>query len=191
MEPKKADLRVRRTYKLLSEALIQLMRRLPFDKISVSDICEEAMVHRATFYSHFENKYELLKYCLGNFEAVFDKKDITADSFEGCKAYYMDVAGEVVNELEKNKNLYATILKKNRDDSIFFNVQESLEQLIAEKLQRFEQGGTHLPIGSEFLAAFYAGACISVISKWVENRLPMTSEQLLGNLSQMVLNFGD
>lgn len=170
---------------------MQLMRKQPFDKISVSDICEEAMVHRATFYSHFENKYELLKYCLGDFEAVFDKKDITDDSFEGWKAYYMDVAGEVVSELEKNKNLYATILKKNRDDSIFFNVQESLERLIAEKLQRFEQSGTRLPIGREFLAAFYAGACISVIGKWVENRLSMSSEQLLGNLSQMVLKFGD
>ena len=58
----KTDLRVRRTYKLLSDALISLMKVKPFEKISVMDICNEAMVHRATFYTHFEDKYQLLKF---------------------------------------------------------------------------------------------------------------------------------
>ena len=54
------DLRVRRTYKLLVEALTELLADKAYDKISVSDICERAMVNRATFYKHFEDKNHLL-----------------------------------------------------------------------------------------------------------------------------------
>ena len=58
-EELKEDLRVVRTRKLLCKALFELLEEVPFDKISVTDICDKAMVHRATFYNHFESKEHL------------------------------------------------------------------------------------------------------------------------------------
>jgi len=37
---KKEDLRIRRTKKLLSNALFELIKKKPFDKVSVCDICD-------------------------------------------------------------------------------------------------------------------------------------------------------
>src|SRR4051812_47576086 len=54
------DLRVRRTYKFLWDALMTLMTEHDFESITVTDICERAMVHRTTFYKHYEDKYGLL-----------------------------------------------------------------------------------------------------------------------------------
>src|SRR5688572_41733 len=54
------DLRVRRTYKFLWQALLTLMAEQDFESITVTDICERAMVHRTTFYKHYEDKYGLL-----------------------------------------------------------------------------------------------------------------------------------
>ena len=54
------DLRVRRTHKLLWEALLILMAEQAFETISVKEICDRAMVHRTTFYKHYEDKYDLL-----------------------------------------------------------------------------------------------------------------------------------
>src|SRR5436309_15254652 len=54
------DLRVRRTRKLLWEALLVEMSQHAFESITVTDICERAMVHRTTFYKHYEDKYGLL-----------------------------------------------------------------------------------------------------------------------------------
>src|SRR5215510_294308 len=56
-----ADLRVRRTRKLLWEALMAEMSTRAFEEITVTDICEQAMVHRTTFYKHYEDKYALLE----------------------------------------------------------------------------------------------------------------------------------
>src|SRR6266702_2219933 len=55
------DLRVRRTHKLLWEALMAELSIRAFEEITVKDICERAMVHRTTFYKHYEDKYALLE----------------------------------------------------------------------------------------------------------------------------------
>ena len=85
----KEDLRVRRTKKLLADALKELMSEKPFEKIKVVDICEKALVHRATFYAHFEDKYQLLRYCMQDYESSFDKPDMTAHTPDGYKNYYL------------------------------------------------------------------------------------------------------
>jgi AcrR family transcriptional regulator len=54
------DLRIRRTKKLLQEAMIALTVEKGFSNISVRDITERAMVNRSTFYRHYLDKYDLL-----------------------------------------------------------------------------------------------------------------------------------
>ena len=58
------DLRQRKTRKLLVEALAQLLEEKSFQELSVTDICRRAMVHRTTFYAHFNDKQELMRYLL-------------------------------------------------------------------------------------------------------------------------------
>ncbi|WP_217598084.1 TetR/AcrR family transcriptional regulator, partial [Cohnella sp. GbtcB17] len=48
-----------------------------FESPTVAEICERAMVHRSTFYKHFEDKYHLL--CAG-FEELY--KELAAMDFE-------------------------------------------------------------------------------------------------------------
>ncbi len=57
---KRADPRVLRTRKLLEQAFFDLMNERGFQAISIQDITERATVNRATFYAHFEDKYDLL-----------------------------------------------------------------------------------------------------------------------------------
>ncbi|WP_212959029.1 MULTISPECIES: TetR/AcrR family transcriptional regulator, partial [Bacillus] len=57
-EGKQTDLRIRRTHKLLVEALVELMiqPKQKYSSLTINQICEYAMVHRTTFYKHFEDK---------------------------------------------------------------------------------------------------------------------------------------
>lgn len=54
------DPRVRRTRKLLQDALRELLHESRFESISVQDIAERATVNRATFYAHYPDKESLL-----------------------------------------------------------------------------------------------------------------------------------
>lgn len=60
LEVKSTDPRVKRTRKLLQQALIELLQEKNFSGISILDITERATVNRATFYAHFPDKYALL-----------------------------------------------------------------------------------------------------------------------------------
>jgi AcrR family transcriptional regulator len=59
-----ADPRVKRTRKLIVDAFFALMGEKGFHALSVQDIAERATVNRATFYTHFEDKYALMDWVL-------------------------------------------------------------------------------------------------------------------------------
>src|SRR5207247_5455899 len=54
-----ADPRVKRTRKLLQDALLELLAEKSFDAISVHEIAERSTINRATFYAHYVDKYAL------------------------------------------------------------------------------------------------------------------------------------
>src|SRR5438270_4530745 len=55
------NLRVRRTQKLLREALIDLIEERGFDALTVGEITQRAMVSRAAFYRNYQDKYDLVE----------------------------------------------------------------------------------------------------------------------------------
>ncbi|MFO0580421.1 MAG: helix-turn-helix domain-containing protein [Polyangia bacterium] len=54
------DRRVQKTRQLLSDALVSLVLEKGYDEVSIQDIIDRANVGRSTFYSHYENKEQLL-----------------------------------------------------------------------------------------------------------------------------------
>lgn len=63
------DRRVARTRTALADALVALIRRKPYNRITVEDILAEANVGRATFYAHYTSKNDLLRRSLDRLRA--------------------------------------------------------------------------------------------------------------------------
>ncbi|MDN7242197.1 TetR/AcrR family transcriptional regulator [Planococcus sp. N028] len=60
MEEMKVDPRIIRTRNLLMDAFMKIIKKKEFKDITINDIAEEATVNRATFYSHFQDKYDVM-----------------------------------------------------------------------------------------------------------------------------------
>ncbi|GAA0285692.1 TetR/AcrR family transcriptional regulator [Actinomadura nitritigenes] len=60
------NVRIRRTRTLLRDALVELIEERGFEKTTVGEICERAMVSRAAFYRNYRDKYHLV-------EQIFDE----------------------------------------------------------------------------------------------------------------------
>ncbi len=56
---KHIDPRVQRTRKLLEQSFLELIDEKGFQEITIQDIADRATVNRATFYAHFEDKFDL------------------------------------------------------------------------------------------------------------------------------------
>lgn len=53
------DRRILRTRRSIERALLALLSKHPLEKITVEDICDEALVNRGTFYRHYHDKQEV------------------------------------------------------------------------------------------------------------------------------------
>jgi AcrR family transcriptional regulator len=69
------DLRIRRTRKLLQKALLDAASERGFAHVTVRDITERAMVNRATFYRHYEDKYDLLAQYMKELSEFIDSEE--------------------------------------------------------------------------------------------------------------------
>ena len=113
------DLRVQRTYLLLKNALLELLAKKSFDEIKVNDICNLAMIHRTTFYSHFQDKYDLLEYCVKNIEQELTEK-INTTQYSNSKEFYTNLVMSLLEYISENKktNLYNVDNTANENDFI-------------------------------------------------------------------------
>lgn len=180
------DLRIRRTYKLLKEALFDLLSKKSFDEIRVNDICTIAMVHRTTFYSHFSDKYELLNFCIKDLEDELTYK-IKENSYSDAKEFYTNLIMCILNYIGDNKKFFQCLLKKNDDNGItriFLNACISyIESMLSdEENNRFED-----KIPKEIISNFYSGAMISTITWWLKSNSNLTEKELCNYIINLIL----
>jgi len=78
-EEEKLDPRVKRTRSLILQAFGGLLAEKGFESISVQDITDKAEINRATFYAHFQDKYDLLNKAIGQmFRQEIEKRTLNA-----------------------------------------------------------------------------------------------------------------
>ncbi|MCZ8521353.1 MULTISPECIES: TetR/AcrR family transcriptional regulator [Paenibacillus] len=170
---KKEDLRVKRTRMLLSQALLSLMNHHSFHAISVKEICEEAMVHRATFYTHFNDKYDLLAYSL---------KQI-AEEFHFSEGSTEEVHLKLFAVAIKYKRLFSQLLQEERD-SLRYVIKQEMTLGITQRL-RTESKTQTISSSSEIVMAAFAGATLGVVHWWIENEMPLTGEEVYHELKKV------
>jgi len=62
------DRRIQRTRNSLIDAMPELMMKYNWDQINVQRLCDHANVSRSAFYTHFNNKAEVLDQCFERLE---------------------------------------------------------------------------------------------------------------------------
>ena len=168
---KESDLRVRRTHKLLWNALEELLSEpsQAFNSITVNQICERAMVHRTTFYKHFEDKYDLLFFGMSQFKNDYMKLSLE----ERVKKPFENMSKM------PNLGLIEKIVKTQKMDDILNSfiknqVKETLQNDILEMNKRGES--TAVPI--EIITEFYSGVIALMSTWWFQNDRKVPAEQM-------------
>jgi AcrR family transcriptional regulator len=60
------DKRVIKTKRNLKQTMIEMLKEMSFDKIHVTELCKRAYISRITFYTYYEDKYDLLDDCFND-----------------------------------------------------------------------------------------------------------------------------
>ena len=166
-----------KTKKALVSALKNAMEKKPLSKITVSELIVECNINRKTFYYHFKDIYDLLKWMLEE-EAieVVKKFDMIVDSEEAFdfimdyveeNRHIINCAYDSMGNEELKRFFYADFF------GIMRNVIEDGEQVLGLCVDNSFK---------DFMARFYTEAAAGILIEWVKNRVTQDRETVKRNL---------
>ncbi len=183
----KDDRRVRRTRKLLQDALIRLIRRKPLAKIQIKEIVEEADVSRSTFYKHFETKEQVL---FSLIEDLFEKVRITVfDEREDEEAF--DILQLLTLSYEQWL-LYSEelkwVLQVENKDLLIAALRTHIEMLKTQVDKHFPTNQAW-NIYEDHIISFVSGGIYMLVKNWINNGMQESAETM-GKITFLLIDNG-
>ena len=156
-------------------ALMSLLKKKPFDYITVSEICEEAGVNRSTFYLHYETIGDLLaettRYLLDDFLAYFstDTKAIAlnlADCELNDLIFICDkYLSPYLSYVKDHKEIFGTALLYNQTLGFEDVYKRMFDNIFNPILERFQ----YTPSNRQYVMMYYLNGVNAIILEWLRN----------------------
>lgn len=145
---------------VIRKAFLEMLEKMPINKITVKDVCELADVNRTTFYANFEDTYALLG-------------EIKSELFNTIKAYLenleqskkpRETLPELFRAIYENRDACKVLLSLRDDDFIhrilYFQYANSLAEWeranSGESRERFD-----------YYFEYQASGCVGMIRRWI------------------------
>ncbi len=167
-DPVRLDLRVRRTYKLLKDAFTALLMEKSFDRITVQEICERAMVRRTTFYQHFDDKQDFLIWFIREMQRDFiSRSGLGIGGHDDLADCLSDLGIRILRFLRENRRIIdALTCSATEDVSPLKEFSSACVTELTECLENWNaRSGGILPVTPGLAAEYYVGG-VAAIARW-------------------------
>lgn len=180
---KKPTIGATRTLYSLQQAILLALRQKSFEEISVGELCEKAMLPRATFYNYFDDKYDLLEYC---FMTVHKQLDTDCEDAGSCKNRMNALMENCFDFLDANIEAAQDILKNNRPDQYLIN--QLRFYLLSNMVTAFKNNpdSHRFKVPQEMAANLYSQVILIILEWKYLNQKTCSKAQAKEYLQQMV-----
>lgn len=154
-----------RTKRMLADALKEAMQKKSLTKVTVSEIVSACGVNRKTFYYHFEDIYDLLKWML-------DQEAIEVVRQMDLVVNYEDAILFIMDYIDQNERLLKNLCQsvgRAELKRFFFSDFIEITRVIIDRAQEME----YLSVSADFkdfLGQFLAEAIAGILLDWIENK---------------------
>ena len=171
------DPRIRRSRRMLQNALAALLTTKDFDKISIADIAETSTLNRATFYDHYPDKFALLECLVGTrFGELMARRNVRMDS---CAGALRAIALGVCDYLAET---YASGGKSHEG-----SMQTAIVGVIGKMLMPGLRDRVFGPnLSSEVVASTVSWAIYGAAKAWVRNAERCPAEQMADAIDKLI-----
>jgi probable dihydroxyacetone kinase regulator len=159
----------------LADSLKDLMKKTPFRKITIQNVTDHCGLNRQTFYYHFKDMYDLLRWIYQN--------EIFRDF--GLDRNWKNTLLTTLKYAKKNKVFLRNTVRSLRKESI----ERFLYPFVFKWASRvFDEACSGLFIRQEdrnFLVKFFSHAFLDAILIWVGNGMPESESHLLQRVTMI------
>ena len=171
------NLRLRRTQKLLREALIALIEERGFEALTIGELTERAMVSRAAFYRNYQDKYDLV-------EQIFEEAMSALLGAVGDlgREHPAEVWVKFFEHIAEYERLYRALLGRKGSPWFVRKMRAALSGLVNERGRLpHGPGASSLPVhtfSDEFVPDLVSTLFVEAITWWLEHGQPYTPREI-------------
>ena len=171
------------TKQALSSALKELMDEHPFEKISVSDICERCHMNRKSFYYHFKDKYDLANWIFDN-EFIELSKTHSLEMMNPSYSFEERWRGMVIvcQYFYENRNFYRRILQVEGQNSFSGHFRDFMYPILKRRVMDLV-GQDDVP---RMVLDFIVDGLECTIERWLLDKNCVTADEFVGNIKQLI-----
>ncbi|EMS69703.1 TetR/AcrR family transcriptional regulator [Ruminiclostridium cellobioparum] len=167
MEGRKLDRRVKYTKMVIKDSFVKFLKQKPISKISVKEICDDADINRATFYSHYLDQYDLLQRIEN--EIIDDINEyLKGYDFKDNKLIPVEMIEKILVYIEDNAEVFDLLLNLNGD----MKFQQEVIKIIGRQhfISMLENDSLNKE-DAEYIFRFLASGSVGVIQMWLKDGL--------------------
>lgn len=164
----------KRTQRNIITAMISLLEKKSFEKITVADICNEAMINHSTFYRYFNDKFSLLHVVF-----TFLLDDLISNS-----ANTENIVTQVADFIDKNNSFMRHISPQYQTKANLYPEFRSILKDIV-KTKYHEPEGQRDPLirmiatsdSSELMISFIVGGLVGLVEYVEDHDFQISSKE--------------
>ncbi len=186
------DLRMKRTRKMLRDALWEAIMEKGFEGLTVSEVCERAMINRATFYRHYEDINDLL---LRGIDEVFDEIYALGEpAYPPEELARYELTGPprnfilFINFVGERADFFRLMLSDRGIPAFITRLRAYVEELILERIHVSLRRDSTPLVPVELIARGWAGQIMGMLIWWLEKGQKITAENMAIYLTAVVFH---
>ncbi len=145
--------------------------------MTVSDIAQYAGINRATFYRHYQDKFDLLnEYAQTVYELLDAPPEPKSRKLKESDAtQLMRRLVTIFEHIRANAKFYRIMLGKNGDPQFSDNFRQYIEKRIRRSLPAGLQSDNR---SVDLYVSYSSGASLGAVLWWLEHEMPYSSEEM-------------
>ena len=180
MKEIKIDKRVRKTKKLLLDALTELMKEKKVNKITVKELTYLADVNRSTFYLYYKDIFDMVDRVeteiIEDFSLVFEEFSTKEATYENTLSFFT----YVFEFVEDNSDMCNILLGPDGE----YSFMEKFKEVLKHSQPSLKSKNTKFK--NEFFMPFILSGCIGTIQRWLEGEMKIPTVDMAKFITDMI-----
>lgn len=180
---KKEDRRVRRTKKLLTQALTELMQQKQVKEITVTELTDLADMNRGTFYLYYKDIFDMLEHIEDNmFQAL--NEILERHEKENVVQETEPILRDILGFIEENQEMVRVLLSPHGDMNFLHRLNDVLREKCLQFVRRVAPNEGEASFDYQYSFVIFGTA--GLIRAWVNRNCAESTAEIAQMAGRMI-----
>lgn len=167
------------TKRLLATSLKTLMKNKPLEKISIRELTDHANMNRQTFYYHFEDIYDLLKW-------TFQQEALQFLDLPESTSVWKEGLLQLFNYLDENREFCICALRSLGRGHLKRFFYSDIHRIFGRVINEFGEKTNASEEYMAFLTHFYTLSLAGLVESWLLEEMDQSPEEIIEMINMFI-----